>query len=86
MAYQCAATETLCKIISVKTVNKHTNSINCIGQFSYESGEVSQIEGEVDALSSFDADQLSLLLRLRQAGSDGVRPRGNLDEEIFTCC
>lgn len=45
--------------------------------------EVSQTEGEVDTLSGFDADQLSLLLGLRHAGSDGVRPRRNLDEEIF---
>lgn len=45
---------------------------------------MSEVESEQDTLSGLDADQLSLLLlRLLQAGSDGVRPWRNLDEEVF---
>lgn len=47
-------------------------------------GPGSEVEGQVDALSSFDADQLRLLLRLGHAGSDGIRPRRHLDEEVLT--
>lgn len=46
------------------------------GRGGFRSVKVSEGEGEEDALSSVDADQLSLpLLRLLQAGGDGVRPR-----------
>lgn len=54
------------------------------GRRGFQSVKVSEGEGEEDALSSVDADQLSLpLLRLLQAGGDGVRPRRNLNEEVF---
>ena len=45
----------------------------------------SEVKGEVDALSSSDTNQLSLLLRLWNVGSDGIRSRRNLDVEIVTC-
>lgn len=43
----------------------------------------SEVKGEVETLSRFDGDHLGLLLRLLHAGSDGVRPRQNINDKVL---